>query len=292
MSVTSGFFNSLNGDRKYNAETMSAIFDGVIRDGIFETIGTCFTVSASGGNELTIGPGRAWFNSKWISNDAPIKMVAPASDLLVPRYDAVVIDVNTSDEVRECSIKIISGTASAEPVKPEMESTDYVHQYPLCYILRGANTTSIEQTDIENAIGTESTPFVTSILEIATIDMVTAQWNAEWDKWTAAEKREFLAWFDSIKDTLDGDVAAKLTNAVVELQNRVAKLEGHTFKGILAPGETEMIFTHDAIVDGCKIEPYTSIYGVNPTNIVAADGVITLTFKRMETELGVEVVIK
>lgn len=27
MSVSSGFFNSLNGDRKYNAAQMSAIFD-------------------------------------------------------------------------------------------------------------------------------------------------------------------------------------------------------------------------------------------------------------------------
>ena len=34
MSVSSGFFNSLNGDRKYNAAQMSAIFDGLIIDGV------------------------------------------------------------------------------------------------------------------------------------------------------------------------------------------------------------------------------------------------------------------
>ena len=49
MSVSSGFFNSLNGDRKYNAEQMSAIFDGLIIDGVFASIGTAFAVKAAGG---------------------------------------------------------------------------------------------------------------------------------------------------------------------------------------------------------------------------------------------------
>ena len=47
MSVSSGFFNSLNGDRKYNAAQMSAIFDGLIIDGVFASIGTAFAVKAA-----------------------------------------------------------------------------------------------------------------------------------------------------------------------------------------------------------------------------------------------------
>ena len=54
MSVTSGFFNSLNSDRRYNAEQMSAIFDGVINDGIFSSIGTAFTVTADSGFTVNI----------------------------------------------------------------------------------------------------------------------------------------------------------------------------------------------------------------------------------------------
>ena len=34
MSVTYGFYNSLNGDRRYDANQMSAIFDGLIIDGV------------------------------------------------------------------------------------------------------------------------------------------------------------------------------------------------------------------------------------------------------------------
>ena len=46
MSVTSGFFDSINGDRKYNAEQMSSIFDGIVTDGVFQNIGEAFRVQS------------------------------------------------------------------------------------------------------------------------------------------------------------------------------------------------------------------------------------------------------
>lgn len=39
MAVTYGFFNSVNGDRKYNADQMSSYFDGLVTDGVYEKIG-------------------------------------------------------------------------------------------------------------------------------------------------------------------------------------------------------------------------------------------------------------
>ena len=49
MAFTYGFFNSLNGDRKYTAEQLSSIFDGLITDGVFDSIGDILaTVPGSG----------------------------------------------------------------------------------------------------------------------------------------------------------------------------------------------------------------------------------------------------
>ena len=47
MALTSGFYNSINGDRTYNAEQMSSIFDGIINDGVFASIGKVFQVKVS-----------------------------------------------------------------------------------------------------------------------------------------------------------------------------------------------------------------------------------------------------
>lgn len=211
MSVSSGFFNSVKGDRKYNAEQMSAIFDGIINDGVFASVGTAFAVNATTGNIIQVGIGRAWFNSTWIYNDAVLSITADDSDILLDRYDALVIEVDRTDAVRMASVKFKMGTAASTPQYPTLTKSTNVNQYPLAYIYRKAGSTAIAQSDITNCIGTSSCPYVTGILEVQNIDKIVAQWESEFDDW-----------FSGIKISLEGDVAASLTNKVAELEAKAA----------------------------------------------------------------------
>lgn len=249
MSVTSGFFNSLNGDRKYNAEQMSAIFDGIINNGVFANIGTAFGVRAATGNSITVGIGRAWFNSAWLYNDSILPLECEESEVVLHRYDAVVIEIDHSQEVRTGSIKVVQGTPGSSPEKPTMIHTDYVHQYPLAYIYRPAGSSAIDQSTIENRIGTSECPYITAILQVTNIDNVVAQWEAQWNVWSGQwpqweaawnlwfteqtqnvdqETEQWMAqvqsdvetWFNSLKIILDGDVATNLAASIVELQER------------------------------------------------------------------------
>lgn len=207
MGVTSGFFNSLNGDRRYNAEQMSSIFDGVINDGIFANIGTAFSVKADVGNTVTVGIGRAWFNSTWLMNDSILPLVADVSEILLDRIDAVVIEIDRSDSVREGTIKIVKGTPSSTPQRPSMIHTSDVNQYPLAYIYRKANSSSIIQADITNMVGTSSTPYITGILQVQNIDNIVAQWESQWSTFFNKEtsdmsatnafwKQQWSSWFN------------------------------------------------------------------------------------------------
>ena len=180
MSVTSGFFNSRNGDRRYNARQMSSIFDGIINDGVFANIGDAFSVKAVTGNDISVGIGRAWFNSTWIYNDSAYLITMSDSEVILGRYDAVVLEVDRSDAVRSGTIKVIKGTPSSSPEKPAMISTTECNQYPLAYIIRKAGTSSITQADIINMIGTSSCPYITGILEVHNIDNIVAQWQDQW----------------------------------------------------------------------------------------------------------------
>ena len=101
MSVTYGFYNSLNGDRKYNAEQISSIFDGLIVDGVFASIGTAFAVEAAGGLTVNVGIGRAWFNHTWTLNDSILPLTAPESEVLLDRIDAVVLEVNGLEQYQD-----------------------------------------------------------------------------------------------------------------------------------------------------------------------------------------------
>lgn len=250
MSVSSGFFNSLNGDRKYNAAQMSAIFDGLIIDGVFASIGTAFAVKAAGGLTVNVGIGKAWFDHTWTVNDSILPMTAPEAEVLLDRIDAVVLEVNGMESVRENTIKFVKGNPSSAPSRPTLTNEGNVHQYPLCYIYRKYGTAVINQADITPMVGTESTPFVTGILQTVSLDELLGKWQDEldrftdarsqevddwiaqeesdfttWfdkmkadlkqeqtvlDQWIASEQADFLAWYNQMKDQLSGDVAGNL----------------------------------------------------------------------------------
>lgn len=219
MSVTSGFFNSLNGDRLYNADQMSAIFDGIINDGVHANIGTAFAVSAKTKNIITVGIGRAWFNSTWLYNDALYPINTDVSEILLDRYDAVVIEIDRSESVRAGSIKYIKGTPSSSPQKPTLTNTTEVHQYPLAYIYRAAGSSKITQSNITNMVGTSSCPYITGILQVQNIDNIVAQWEDEWDQWTEETQNEFNTWFESVQDVLDGDTATAIAQHIASTSN-------------------------------------------------------------------------
>lgn len=77
MSVTYGFYNSKDGDRRYDAIQMSSIFDGIIRDGILQHVGTAMMVKESEAMIVNVGIGRAWFNHTWTLNDALLPLEVP-----------------------------------------------------------------------------------------------------------------------------------------------------------------------------------------------------------------------
>ena len=162
MSVTSGFFNALNGDRKYNAEEMSSIFDGIIEDGVLQHVGTAMVVTAMDNMNVYVGIGRAWFNHTWTLNDSILPLEVTQAEVLLNRYDAVVLDVDARTSVRANTIKIINGTPGSSPSKPEMLKDNDHWQYPLAYIYVAAGVTSIGQENITNCVGTSECPFVTA----------------------------------------------------------------------------------------------------------------------------------
>lgn len=210
MSFASGFFNSVDHDRLYDATDISRLFDGLIRDGIFASIGDCLVVKQSNKMNVTVGTGRAWFNHTWSYNDALYPVTIPPSEILMDRIDAIVLEINSVESVRANSIKLIKGTPASTPTKPALKNTKEVHQYPLAYVKVGKEVTSIRQADIENCVGTSACPFVTGILEVISIEKLIPQWRdilnrfveentANFNTWMNGEKQDYQAWLTAAK---------------------------------------------------------------------------------------------
>lgn len=244
MSVTSGFFNSDNHDRLYDAEQFSSIFDGVINDGVYESIGSALTVTADEGLRVTVGIGRAWFNHTWTLNDAPLPLnwydEEFAPELVMNRIDAVVLEINREEAVRENTIKIVKGVPSSYPEKPVLRKEGFVYQYPLAYVKINAGVDRITAAEIENTVGTSECPFVTGIIQTLSADFFINQWREEFRQlmakddqaynawfaekqaelvaWLELEKSDILAWYENLQVQLDGNVAAKLQGQIDRIQ--------------------------------------------------------------------------
>lgn len=210
MAFSYGFYNSLNGDRKYDSEDLSRMFDGIIYDGVIGAVGDTFAVKAGTGNTVNVSSGRAWFNHTWTYNDAPMPISCGSAAVLLDRYDAIVLEVNAASDVRKNSIKVVTGTEASNPAKPTMENTEFVHQYPLAYILRKAGESAISQGNIENMVGTSECPLCTGVLKTMTMDQILAQWDAQ-----------FNTWFESAKGTLSGDVAGNLMVKIEAVEDKL-----------------------------------------------------------------------
>lgn len=222
MAVSFGFYDSLNGDRKYTAVQFSYLFNSLIKDGIFMHVGEHLNVKEGTGMQVNVGSGFAWFNSTWTRNDADYPIDISVSDLLQVRIDAIVLEVDETVSSRTNSIKVITGTPASNPQKPTLTNTNDIHQYPLAYVTVGVGVTSITQANIENCIGTDPCPFVTGVLDTIDATTLIAQWETQ-----------FNEWFESLEDTLSGDVAGNLLNMINDLDEKVdTSIEDLREKGI------------------------------------------------------------
>lgn len=221
MALTCGFFNSVDGDRKYDATQFASLFDGVITDGVVAAVGDFFATTPGGGMVVNVGSGRAWFNRTWTYSDAKIPLTLDASDLLYDRIDAVVLEIDTSVMVRDNSIKVLKGTPAQEPVKPVLTNEGDIHQYALAYVRVKASSIEIGAGDITINVGQADCPFVTSIVETPELEVLFAQWDAQ-----------FTEWFENVQSQLEGDVATNLQRQIDDHWSKTLSDETKTLMGL------------------------------------------------------------
>ena len=147
MAFSFGFFNSKNLDRTYTAENFNDYLGSIICDGIQDNFGQCFKLSASK-LKLTIGSGKAWIQGHYfISDTAYTYDLSRYVDESLPRYMAVGICCNTSENVRNISFEILAGTPVTNPAIPRFQNTDYKKYLTLCIIRLDAGTSELSITD-------------------------------------------------------------------------------------------------------------------------------------------------
>lgn len=245
-----GFYNSKNGDRKYNATHFGKLFDGVIQDGVFGTVGNIFRVDPTTPSGLTVvvHPGKAWLAHTWNILDAD--MVLTFNDCIASRKrtDAVVLEVNAVYNAegyyeRTNSIKVVEGpntSLSGDMVPPtllqEMDSGNIerrIWQYPLAYVTVRGDTHNITAESIQNRINVVGaqeedkyktwTPLVTGATMNADLSDYLPDWDNLFKEMMVTDAAAFNTWFTDLKNTIiiDQSAAASIANLNSKIDNKI-----------------------------------------------------------------------
>lgn len=200
--LTYGFFNSVDGDRKYNADQMSSYFEGLITDGVYEDVGDALVIEASSGMTVTAGTGRLVVGGKWLKNDAPYEITITGSNPINPRYTAVVAKLDTN--ARNITITSIDGTPASTPTKPTVTNTETTKYLVLAYILVPAGAISINQANIED-VRPDSTVcgWVTGLIQQVDTATLYLQWQSAYEQQFENFKTAYDEWFDTLTQDLN-----------------------------------------------------------------------------------------
>lgn len=201
MAITYGFFNSVDGDRKYNAEQMSTYFDGLVSDGIFQSVGKKFSVTAGAGLTVNVDTGRALIECHWLKNDNVLTISLDSADVQNDRKDLIVIKLDYS--ARTMGVEYISG---AESVK----NTETVKYLVIAKITVPAGATTITQANIKDIRGSALCPWVTGLVKQVDTSDLFSQYEKAYEEmvqqminWWADRRNAFDTWFNSLTTSLN-----------------------------------------------------------------------------------------
>ncbi len=150
MAFSYGFFDAHNRDRVYKAENFTAYLSSLICNGILDTYGDCFAVTANNNLTVTIGTGKAWIGGHYFENDAAYALdLSPYVNASQDCYAAIGICCDTA--ARECSLVVRSGAAI-----PNLTSSGEQTYLTIAAVYLPAGTGSVIASDITDYRGDES----------------------------------------------------------------------------------------------------------------------------------------
>lgn len=231
--MRSGFFNSeITGydaenmpifDRAEDASFFAKFFNQFISNGVFPNPSTNMQVLADTGMQIKVSIGTCFINGYmgWVEN-AEIKTIEESD--IQARIDRVVARLDFDERKIDWYIK--KGTASGNPVAPELQRDYDIYEIGLADIRVNANIIEIKQENItdlrlnSDLCGIVAVPLehvdTTTLFNQYQDWLENATEQGEEDLQTTLEQfeTEFNNWFETIQDTLDEDTAGALLNLI------------------------------------------------------------------------------
>lgn len=142
----SGFFNSSDGDRVYDATDFAAYFGNLVSNGVFYASATNLQATPGNGLAVSVAAGSAWINGYRYENTDDLNLPLTTANGSNPRIDRIV--VRLSQVSRNIQLAVVDGTPAATPSAPALTRTSDVYELGIADVLIPAAVTSIATNNI------------------------------------------------------------------------------------------------------------------------------------------------
>lgn len=202
--ASSGFFDSVNHDRLYNAEQMTYPYHRLVANGIYPnndgTPSDDLQVVANGGMNVLVKPGEGMFLGRWFKNPSPIIITISPNTGVNTRIDSIFVHMDVT--LRQGTIDCREGGTSH--ITPSTGGNEAY--YRLCDIAVAPGTTSLSNYNITDTRGSSECPWVTGLIQQIDTSALWAQFqagyaqqykqfDADYEAYVAAQRQ---AWADFI----------------------------------------------------------------------------------------------
>lgn len=220
------FYNSNNGDREYDANSMTDWLHPFFTTGVFNGN---MQVKANGDMTVNVGTGYANINGKVIKLETEETLWIETASGTMNRIDNVVL--RRDDINRDITVEVVKGVEATKPVAPSLERSDHIYEIKLAEIHVNMGAMKITQEHIRDTrMFSDMCGWVVQAVKEIDLSQLPAQFE-----------EQFGAWFEEIKGQLSSDAAGNLQTQIMTERARINELVAQ--KGVESVDTLELDFT-------------------------------------------------
>ena len=223
------------------------------------------------------------------------------ADILNDNYDAFLLALNTF-----IAGEVTPGLCSANPEETATGSLTKINIGGTVYSITGSGGSTVSFTQVlQNGtkIGTitidgtavdiyaPTPPTKTSDLTNDSNFVTDASYTHTDNNYTTSEKTK-LSSLVEVEANPSGSASTNLTKIAINGTNYNVPTGSSSWTdvtGTLTAGSTSITLSDSSITTSSTVEPFTDVFGVNPTAMSVSTGSVTLTFEAQQSNLGVKV---
>ena len=246
-------------DRAVSSQPMRKLIRDLFTTGVMPNPSDNLQVSAgTDGMTVQVQAGFAVVDGG-LCQEAEIRTLeVTAADNTYDRIDTVILRWNENVDVRTADLYIKAGTPAQSPVRPELQRNNSIYEIGLADVFvtkRVATITNDKITDTRYE--SERCGIVSSVSEWDTTTIY-QQVQADLAEFKSEEQAEFLAWFETIQNILDENIAAHIMDLLTTSNEKefnfsydsTTQKYGYTIDGTFYPFKTAHTLTKTITTKG------------------------------------------